>query len=144
MRADDFEPIDPRLQETILSRLASAPYPGFLGLRYEELRLDYARMRLPHRAELDQPAGVIHGGAIASLIDTVVVGAILSRLEEPPRRLVTIDLHIHYLEAAVAEDLIAEARVRRRGRRIVFLEVEVRSASGKEIAHGELSYLVAT
>ena len=46
--------------------------PTFLGLELEEVRQDYARMRLPYRPELDQPIGAMHGGAIATLIDTTV------------------------------------------------------------------------
>ncbi|MGH7819420.1 MAG: PaaI family thioesterase [Candidatus Binatia bacterium] len=144
MNPNDFTPIDPERAEMILSRVAAAAFPKFVGLRYEEVRRDYARMRLPYRPELNQPAGVVHGGAIATLVDSVVVGAILSGLEAPPRRFVTIDLHVHYLDAVVAEDVIAEARVRRRGGRVVFLEVEVTAADGRGVAHGELSYLVAT
>src|SRR3954468_17116725 len=51
-------------------------FPNVVGLLLDEVRVDYARMRLPFRAELNQPAGVVHGGAIATLIDTVVVPAV--------------------------------------------------------------------
>src|SRR5579885_1379489 len=44
-------------------------FPKLVGLELEEARTDYARMRLRWRPELDQPAGVVHGGAIATLID---------------------------------------------------------------------------
>ena len=30
--------------------------------RVEEIRQDYARLRLPYRPEYEQPAGVVHGG----------------------------------------------------------------------------------
>jgi len=53
-------------------------FPNVLGLELIEVREDCARMRLPHRPEFDQPAGVTHGGAIASLIDTAVVPAVAS------------------------------------------------------------------
>ena len=51
-------------------------FPTLVGLELEEVRTDYARMRLPYRPELQQPAGVVHGGAVATLIDTVVVPAV--------------------------------------------------------------------
>ena len=38
-------------------------FPGLLGLRVEEVRIDYCRMRLGFRPALEQPAGVVHGGA---------------------------------------------------------------------------------
>ena len=52
--------------------MSLAPFPNFLGMRFEEVRLDYGRVSLPYRPEFNQPAGMIHGGVIASLIDTVV------------------------------------------------------------------------
>jgi uncharacterized protein (TIGR00369 family) len=135
--------LSPEWAAAIRRRPEEAPYARLLGLRYEEVRPDYARMRLPFRTELLQAEGVVHGGAIASLIDTVVVAAVLSGLEEKPRRLSTVELHVHFLEPARHEDLVAEARVRRRGKRLVFLEVDVRAESGTTVAHGELVYAVS-
>jgi uncharacterized protein (TIGR00369 family) len=89
---------------------------------------------------LNQPAGLIHGGAIASLIDTVAVGTIISTLEALPRKMLTIDLHVHYLDAAIGEDLIAEGITRRRGRSTIFLEVDAFTDSGTVVAHGEMAY----
>lgn len=116
----------------------------WLGFAFEEIRLDYARLRLAWRDHLVQGGGVLHGGLVAALIDTVVIGAILSPFEERPKRLATIDMHVQFLDAVVGEDVVAEARVRRRGRSIVFLEVEVRTAAGREVAHGELCYRIIT
>ena len=64
--------------------MSLAPFPNFLGMRFEEVRLDYGRVSLPYRPEFNQPAGMIHGGVIASLIDTVVVGPLMSALDAPP------------------------------------------------------------
>lgn len=137
---EDFAPLDEALRERLESIGRFAPFPKLVGLRMEEVRKEYARMRLPYRPELDQPAGIVHGGAIATLIDTVVVGTVLSNVEAMPRRIVTVDLHVHYMDAAVKEDLIAVGTTRRRGRSTVFLGVDVTTDSGKAIAHAELCY----
>ena len=138
-----FEPVAQETEDAIKSMVHNAPYPNFLGLKFEEIKQDYSRMRLPYRPEINQPAGIIHGGAIASLIDTSVVGALSSGFTEPVKRMVTIDMHVHYLDAGIEEDLIAHAAVRRRGRTVVYLEVDVvGEKSGKTCAHGELSYML--
>lgn len=140
---DEFEKIDPEIEQRIIAGIAEAPFPKFLGLRYEEIRKGYARMRLPYRPELNQPAGIIHGGAIASLIDTSVVAVMLDIAGGPIKKMVTLDMHIHYLDAGVEEDLLAHAFARRAGGRISYLEVEVVGAdSGKSISHGELCYML--
>ncbi len=116
-------------------------HPAALGMRLEEVRLDYARMRLPFRADLIQPAGVVHGGVIAALIDTVVVPALASPYDTFPG-LLTIDLQVQYLGAVRGEDMIAEGWIVKRGRSIVFCRAEVLSASGELVATGTLTYRV--
>ena len=112
-------------------------FPGLVGIRLEEVRRDYARMRLPFRSVLNQPAGVMHGGAIATLIDTVVVPAIASGYDEP-RRFLTIDMQIQYMSAVVGEDAVAEGWIVKRGRSTVFCRAEVMTAKGGLVAAGTL------
>jgi uncharacterized protein (TIGR00369 family) len=118
-------------------------FPRFVGLVLEELRTDYARMRLPYRPELEQPAGVLHGGAIATLIDTVVVPAIGGGYDEP-RMLLTVDMHVSYLGAVAGQDAVAEGWVEKRGRSMVFCRVEVRSAAGELASTASLVYKVSS
>ncbi|HVB91217.1 MAG TPA: PaaI family thioesterase [Acidimicrobiales bacterium] len=118
-------------------------FPNVVGLELEEVRVDYARMRLPYRSELRQPAGVIHGGAIATLIDTVVVPALASGYDDLPF-MVTIDLQIRFLNAAGETDLIGEGWVTRRGRSVSFCQAEVRrSVDDAVVAEGWLVYKVS-
>lgn len=118
-------------------------FPHFLGIRLEEVRCDYARMRLSFRPELNQPRGVLHGGAISALIDTVVVPAISSAYDEKPS-LVTVSLHVQFLAPVIGEDAIAEGWVEKRGRSTIFCGAEVRSASGELASTGSLVYKVAS
>jgi uncharacterized protein (TIGR00369 family) len=99
------------------------------------------RMRLPWRTELTQPAGVVHGGAIAALVDSVVVPAIGSGYEER-HAFVTIDMQLQYRGAVVREDMVGEGWVTVRGRSIVFCEAEVVTGSGKPVAKAMLTYRV--
>jgi len=116
-------------------------FAGFVGLVLEEVRRDYSRMRLPFRPEFRQPAGMVHGGAIATLIDTVVVPAIASAYAER-RRLLTIAMSIQYVGGVASEDAVAEGWVERRGRSIVFCRAEVRTGSGELAATAAVTYKV--
>ena len=118
-------------------------FPNVVGLELEEVRIDYARMRLPYRPELRQPAGMVHGGAIATLIDTCVVPALASVYDEIPL-LLTIDLQIRFLAAAKETDLIGEGWVVRRGRAVSFCQAEIRRAVDDEVvAEGWLVYKIS-
>ena len=142
MSADDYPALDPEHEKEITAVLDGAPYNQLLGVRVEAVRRDYGRLRLHFKPELHHPGGLVHGGAIASLIDSAAALAIFSGLDKPPKASATIDLHMHYLAANADQDLIAEARVRRRGRSVVFVSVDVTTASGVAAAHGELSFQV--
>jgi uncharacterized protein (TIGR00369 family) len=98
-------------------------------------------MRLPYRDELDQPAGVVHGGAIATLIDTVVVPAVASAYDLIPDML-TLGMSVQYLGAIVREDAVGEGWITRRGRSVAFCEVLVRTGAGETAATGQLTYKV--
>src|SRR3954471_22592097 len=120
-----FDPLPDHLHQrwSVFGQWERVYFPSFVGLQVEEVRADYARMRLPYRPELDQPAGVVHGGALATLIDTVVVPAVASGYDEPYRYL-TIDMQIQYMSAVIGEDAVAEGWIVRRGRSIVFCRAE--------------------
>jgi uncharacterized protein (TIGR00369 family) len=136
----------PPLPEERAARWATFPsrdgrvlFPGLIGLELEEVRTDYARVRVPWRPELAQPFGMMHGGAIATMIDTVVVPAIGAAYDEVPVML-TLSMTINYLAAVPAEDAVAEGWVEQRGRSVVFCRAEVRAASGPLAATGTLVY----
>ena len=120
---------------------ARANFPSLVGLALEEVRTDYARMGLAFRPELNQPAGVVHGGAIATLIDTVVVPAVGCGYDQIPLML-TLNLNISFLGAVRGEDMVAEGWVTKRGRSIVFCSALVRTVAGEPVASGELVYKV--
>jgi len=143
-RAEQFEPLPPERAElwSGFGKWDTVYFPSFLGIEVEEVRRDYARMRLRYRPELLQPVGVIHGGALAALADTVVVPAVGSAYDDP-RAFFTIDMHLRYLDAIVEEDAVAEGWVVRRGSSIVYCDAEIRSGSGTLAATAGLVYKVS-
>jgi uncharacterized protein (TIGR00369 family) len=143
-RAGGHPPLTPDVAEAWarFPRWDRVYFPSLIGLEVEEIRQDYCRMRLPYRPELEQPAGVVHGGAIATLIDTVVVPAVGCAYTRDWVYM-TIGMTISYLGAVAREDAIAEGWVDHRGRSLVFCAAEVVTASGKRAATGTLTYKVS-
>jgi uncharacterized protein (TIGR00369 family) len=144
-RADQFQelPAAAAARWSGFGRWEREYFPSLVGLVVEDIRRDYCRMRLPFRPALEQPAGVVHGGAIATLVDSVVVPAIGSAYE-PTTNFSTIDLHVQFLNAVREEDALAEGWVVQRGRSIVFCEAEVRGVtSNKVMARGHMTYKVS-
>lgn len=116
--------------------------PQHLGVVFEEVRHDYARMRLPHRTEVLQPQGVVHGGALATMIDTVVVPAIAAVYDHRVE-MITLTMSLTYLDALRNEDVIVEGWVVRRGRSIVFCRAECWGAdTGTTAVTGDVTYKI--
>lgn len=144
-RAEQFAPLAADLAERWLKfgKWERTYFPALVGLEVEELRTDYCRMRLPFRPELEQPAGVVHGGAIATVLDSVVVPAV-GWAYPADYRFSTVDMHVQYLSALVQEDAVAEGWIVRRGRTTVFCEAEVMGGTtGRLIARSLLTYNVS-
>jgi uncharacterized protein (TIGR00369 family) len=144
-RAEQFAPLDAAAAAR-WSRFGLGErmyFPGLVGLVVEEVRVDYCRMRLPFKPELQQAGGVVHGGAIASLLDSAVVPAVGSTLD-PAMRYSTVDMHVQFIGALVDTDAVAEGWVTRRGRTTVFCESEAREhGTGRLLARSILTYHVA-
>ena len=109
--------------ERIERAMAQVPYAQLLGIQVERLSPGEAKLSLPIRHELMQNHGVVHGGAIASIIDSATAFAILTLLE-PDERVTTVDLTVNYLRPATKGNLFATARVVRQGRRLIALSAE--------------------
>jgi uncharacterized protein (TIGR00369 family) len=108
-------------------------FPTHVGLVLEDVRAGYSRLRLPVRPEVAQAAGVVHGGALATLIDTAAVPAVATSYARQPE-LLTISLSVNYLGAVLGQDAIAEAWVEQAGGSMAFVRAEVRGADDAALA----------
>lgn len=121
------------------------PYNAFLGLKVDEVREGFARLRLPFRPEFvgDVRRPAQHGGLISFLVDTCGGVAVWTCccLED---RIATIDLRVDYLRPAPPDDLVAEAEVRLLGNRVGNATVRIFAAGNPEetVAEGRGVYNV--
>lgn len=85
--------------------------------------------------------GLVHGGMLATLLDTAMGLAIRSALE-PGRRHVTIEMGVHYLRPAHPGRLRARGRVARIGREIAFADAEVLDGQDRVLARATGTFSV--
>jgi uncharacterized protein (TIGR00369 family) len=128
-------------EEIMRQFLPSSPFPGHLGIRLVDMGPGTATLGLPFAEALVTAGTTVHGGAVASLIDTAGMVAAWSGGEVPDRlRGSTVGLTVSFLAPADGADLQASATVLRRGRSIVHVDVDVRTASGTAVAKGLVTY----
>jgi len=119
---------DTELDESRIKRaraaFASVAYAKFMTLELCEMKSGDVSICLDVRDELKQNHGVVHGGAIASVIDTASAFAILTKIDET-EAVTTTDLTIYYLRPITAGRMLARARIVRGGRRRFVVNVEL-------------------
>lgn len=127
--------------ELITEFLKHSPFVGHLGMRLVEIEPELARIELPFAESVVTIGDVVHGGAIAALVDTTAMAAAWSAAEvtDAPRG-TTVGLSVNFVAAARGQDVTATARVVRRGSSLCFLDVDVANADGELVAKGLVTY----
>ncbi len=139
----DQPPAD-QLSAEELARLreafAQVHYARLVGLEFVSAERGAAALALEVREELTRMGGILHGGALASLIDTASAFATLALLGTGTQT-VTVDLTIHYLRPVSEGRIEARARVLRAGRRVVTVAIDAANNDGKPVATALTTYL---
>jgi acyl-CoA thioesterase len=91
--------------------------------------------------ELLNPHGVLHGGAVYTMIDYSMGAATMDAL--PPGEIcATIEIKVSYLAGVRAGVLTCETRIVKQGANVVFLESKVMDAGGTLVATATGSFAV--
>lgn len=120
------------------------PFTRHLGMELVDASEGRARVRLPYRAEISTAGDAVHGGAIASLIDTTGAMAAWTTAEIATPRYFgsTVGVNVNYLSGAIGEDIFAEGRILKRGKEIIYTDVRVTNGEGKLLAQGSVVYRI--
>lgn len=121
------------------------PFAVLLGLQIEQWEPDQVTIRMPLRDDLVAHESIFHGGAIGTLIDTAGTGVVIAGQDfNHGSRIATVSMTVNYVGAAPGEAAVAVGRAVRRGRRLSFAEVDVRSSdSDRLLAHAVLTLSVS-
>jgi len=126
--------------ERIHKALDTAHFAKLLGIELEDVAPGRATLAFNIRDDLKQNNGVVHGGAIASLVDTATAFAIISLLP-PDEKATTVDLTISYLRPLRKGRAHSTARVLRAGRRLIVVSADLVDDSGILIATALATYI---
>ena len=127
--------------EIITEFLNHSPFVRHLGIRLESIEPDHARLAMPYRDELATIGDVVHGGALAAIVDTAAMTASWSAHDASGElRGTTVGLSVDFLAAARGREVIADARVIRRGKSLCFCDVDVTDADGSLVVKAIVTY----
>ena len=132
------------------------PFCQLLGIKAERLDPERPELRITMRQELlgNFAQGMLHGGVIASVLDTVAGIAILLKMAHTQPKpdvlsqisefgqMSTIDLRIDYLKPGKGQHFIATAEVTRLGKRVANVLMTMRDDKGERIATGAAAFML--
>lgn len=129
----------PTRRELMHAFVPASPLVRHLGIELADLPEDRAELRMPFDDRLATAGDVVHGGAIAALIDTAGMAAAWSD-DTVPEAVAgsTVSMNVNYVAAARGCDLRAVATVVRRGRSLCFADVTVTDPAGDVVARGSV------
>ncbi len=129
-----MEDIEKLRLETL--QLGANAFTAHNFIRLESVEPDCAVYRLDICPESRNPYGMVHGGALYTLADDAAGGAAHS----DGRHYVTQHGDLHFLDNRACGTIWATGRVRRRGRSMVLVDVEITDEAGALLATGAFTY----
>lgn len=116
-------------------------FNDLLGFEVLEAEEGFARVAMPVEPKLHQPFGIIHGGALASLADTV--GGVGSYVSYPVgTEVVTVEMKINFVRPVKEGTLIGEAKALHLGRKTSVWEMRIVDDAEKLVCFASATYMV--
>jgi acyl-CoA thioesterase len=138
---------EPFEKQAVLDFANELAFFKLIGLRVVDLGPGYSKTQIAYRNDLCQPAGILHGGMVATLVDTGIAHALLltdafRRIADEGGSMVSVDLRIKYFRPVSEGIITCVSTIPRLGRHIIHGESIVTNEAGKEVARGDSIYML--
>jgi uncharacterized protein (TIGR00369 family) len=115
--------------------LPPPPIAALFGMRIRDIELGRVAFEYEPDESVYNPIGMVHGGVVCALADTVVGCAVHTTLD-PGVGYTSIDLQIGYLRplSTTSGPIVATGLVTKPGRRVAFARAEITDGAGRLVA----------
>lgn len=115
---------DPHFAERVRASFARQQAMTLIGASMAVVEAGYTEIHLPHKPEITQQHGYIHGGIVGMIADSAA-GYAASTLTASETGVLTVEYKLNLLAPAEGQLLIAEGSVVRYGRTLIVTRAEV-------------------
>ena len=127
-----FQPRDPNYAERVRASFRLQQAMSLIGAEMALVEPGYVEIHLPHKAEITQQHGFIHGGVVGMIADSAAGYAAMTTVPANASVL-TVEFKMNLMAPADGEKLIARGEVVRAGRTLIVTQAEVFAVKdGKE------------
>jgi len=114
-------PADPGYEQRVRASFGRQRFMSTLGASMTHVAPGEVDVELPFDGELTQQHGFLHGGAVASVLDSAC-GYAAATLMPADSGVLTVEFKINFLAPAAGERFRFAGRVRRAGRTVTFVD----------------------
>jgi 1,4-dihydroxy-2-naphthoyl-CoA hydrolase len=122
--------------------MADVHFAELLGIEWISTDPDDARARVPIRDELRQPFGIMHGGVMSSLVESICSYATAGAVHDEGMAAMGQSINVSFLRPIVEGAAEVRARARHRGRSTWVWEAEVRDSEDRVCALSQMTIAV--
>jgi uncharacterized protein (TIGR00369 family) len=120
----------------------ASSYADLLGTEWLDDDPDHARARIPIRGDLLQPFGLMHGGVMSSLVESVCSRATALAVFDDGMAAMGQSINVSFLRPITAGHAEAKATARHRGRTTWVWDAEVLDADEKLCALAQMTIAI--
>ncbi|HQQ94593.1 MAG TPA: PaaI family thioesterase [Bacteroidia bacterium] len=138
------------MEQNLLEKYIEHNHFGrMLGMDFKVISAGQVEYRMNVRTEHLATPHAAHGGVLASLVDASLGVAALSAVFEDQKVVSTVEFKLNFLAPVLKDDeLLAKAKVLRKGKRLLFVECQVFCSSRQmelvAVANGSFNAYEAT
>jgi uncharacterized protein (TIGR00369 family) len=124
-----FSPLNPAFAARVRDSFARQPMMAHIGAELVTIEPGYCEIHLPYRRELTQQHGYVHGGVLATIIDSAAGYAAFS-LMPADASILTVEYKLNILRPGEGERMIARGRVIKSGRSLSVVNADAYAVKG--------------
>ncbi len=117
-------------------------FDALIGTEWLDDDPEHARVRVQMRDELRQPVGLLHGGVMSSLVESVCSRATALVVHAEGMAAMGQSISVNFIRPITAGHAEVRARARHRGRTTWVWEAEVRDADDRLCALAQMTIAV--
>ncbi len=133
---------NPAMTLETLNALNDTCMVGHVGIEFTEMGEDYLRARMPVDRRTTQPFGILHGGASATLAETLGSVASTAIIDLERQRAVGLEINANHIRPVSEGYVYGTARPLHIGRRTHVWDIRIEDEAGRLVCVSRLTMMI--
>jgi len=128
--------------DEVAARESKPHFAGLVGIEWLDDDPEHASARLEVRDDLLQPFGIVHGGVLSTLVESLCSRSTAMAVLGDGMAAMGQSINVSFMRPISAGAIEVDARARHRGRTTWVWEAEIRDSEGRSCALSQMTIAV--